>query len=317
MGTHVPARADEGYDAGQNGQRLVIPSSVRPPQPVSPAGGPAGAGQNNRLLNGSFLDFRPAPGRSVDEMQEQLREAEARRAMESLERAQVLDQELIRVRRTLEVQEQAESRRIQSLRGDEAEAPVAAAAPEVVAIPESGTVGRLLAGVRDEAGDSSVERARMSAVRESLTQRQQPSGKYAASSRGTEFHATLEFNRSIRGTGPADRGAPRPDTLRGSRPSFGNSAEGRAAQQLAAAEAPISRRLDAEGSDSVLMRHRPRYQDSTIAEQGSGGGGNGPPGELPFVTAIQPSGPASVLPSNLAPKAATSSGFAPFGGGAR
>lgn len=216
-----------------------------------PAGGSADAG--SAAVTGDFTEFRPTPKRSPEQLAATLQEAERLRAMNSLERAKALDDELVRVRQML-----SEKNR------EEAQANAAPAVPAPVAMPEphpqapvgvpsveTASTSRLLAAVQDDDGRRS-ERARLELLRESLVRKQRGDPSYTRAAGGSKFHAAIEFNSALRGSS-----AP------------GAQFQGRGAQdRLAEApERPSNRQVfPIETSESQLLMHKFRAVDLSIPE---------------------------------------------------
>lgn len=214
---------------------------------------PAGSGAEPQAsaVTGDFTEFRPTPKRSPEQLAATLQEADRLRAMNNLERAKALDDELIRVRQMLNEKNRQEQERLAQERAEAAPAvenaaPVAPAAPTGVPSVETESVSRLLSSVQGDDASRRSERARLQLLRESLTRKQRRDSAYTRAAGGSNFQAALEFNSALRGSSSPSAEAPR----------------NRLAER---AERPANRQLfPVDTPDSMLLMHKFRAVDLSI-----------------------------------------------------
>lgn len=213
--------------------------------------------------NTAFTDVHPA----APSAPAQAREA----ALESLQTKKRLDEELAKVRQMLaatDPQPVVEA------------APVAVATPEpvpVAPVVQPNTINRLLTTVGG--GDRQREElaARIQVVKDNLSKKDARYQKLSNSSGGTLFQASLEFNRSARGSTPQMRGKSFPSNRRTLEKELADveSATRGDSRPVASRSVTLGFAADAiqpmrpgEVPEALLMRHRPAYEDSTIKEDG-------------------------------------------------
>jgi hypothetical protein len=220
--------------------------------PSHPASGDPGTAPRD------FSDFRPAPKRSPEELARALQEAERLRAMNQLERAKALDDELIRVRQMLNERsrQEADSLAAAQAAAEAASAPASGSSASLgtapVGIPtvETAGVSRLLASVQEDEASRRAERARLDLLRESLARKQRRDPAYTRAAGGSNFHAAIEFNTALRGSSAPAADGP----ALGARNRLADRPERPANRQLFPVDTP----------DSMLLMHKFRAVDLAI-----------------------------------------------------